>query len=286
MSRKLLRENENGSAIYAGANPRRATGGTTSNDVVYARCLFADFDNIDVDGARGRWQAAGLPEPTLTINSGHGIHTYWRLTEPISNMDQWRQLQQRLIATVDSDPAIHDPARIMRLPGLMNHKEPAAMCSIIEADPARRYGLAALAGRLKVLKGKSLGQDPSSGQLQTTEPNKASGLDIVGRANLAAAKWPSVAKGERDKEAYRHGAYLVRDFGLSEAQALPILLAWNETNTPPLPEPELRKCLRNGNTYGQHPIGTKVATGKKATVESEQWEPPIPLGQFNLPLSQ
>ena len=245
----LIDDNQQDQHIYIGGNPRQSIGGTKNEDVACARCLFADFDGVKLDEVEQRWQAAGLPAPTITVASGHGFHTYWRLTKPICDMVLWSQLQQRLIATLDSDKAIHDPARIMRLPGFRNHKEPPAACTIIEADPSRRYALSTLAGRLKLLRDKQLIH--SDHFVKTTEQSQ---LDILGRATLAASKWPPVVEGERNSKAFRNSAYLVKDFGLTEAQAWPILVAWNGTNQPPLPENELRKCLQSAIANGKHPI--------------------------------
>ena len=112
----LTGQNDAGQHIYIGANPRKATGGTKAEDVACARCLFVDFDNISVADAMELLVSLVFPEPTLILNSGHGAHCYWRLTEPITDLLEWTQYQKRLIATLDSDKSIHDPPRIMRLP--------------------------------------------------------------------------------------------------------------------------------------------------------------------------
>ena len=137
----LIYDNQHSQHIYVGANPRRARGGTKSKDVVCTRCLFVDFDGITIDEVKKRWLDASLPTPTITIASGHGVHAYWRLSAPVLDMALWSKLQKKLIALLDSDPAIHDPARIMRLPGFTNHKEPVAPCRIINDDQGRIYNL-------------------------------------------------------------------------------------------------------------------------------------------------
>ena len=124
--------------IYAGANPRKREGGKAT-DVSLGRCLFVDIDHVDRDAGRQRLRESGLPMPTLTVFSGHGMHAYWRLDEPIYDLTEWTTIQQALIRLLQSDKVIHDPPRIMRLPGFMNHKEPSALCEVIEADPSRRF---------------------------------------------------------------------------------------------------------------------------------------------------
>ena len=137
----LNRDNDAGQNIYVGASPRRERGGTKAADVLLARCLFTDFDDGIAPGeALERIRQAGLPRPTLLIFSGHGTHAYWRLTEPLTDLAEWTRLQKLLILTVGSDPSVHDPPRIMRLPGLWNRKqEPFIRCEIVESAPGRRY---------------------------------------------------------------------------------------------------------------------------------------------------
>lgn len=258
----LLNDNQHSQHIYVGANPRRVRGGTRGKDVACARCLFVDFDGIDPDTARDRWHNAGLPIPTLTIASGHGVHAYWRLAEPITDLSLWSGWQKRLIALLDSDGAIHDPPRLMRLPGFINHKLPVAMCNIIDDDPARIYDLNSLTPLLKNVIGQS-GKDKQSQQsVNLARQPKipfCNDLSIIDRAALTAAKWEGVSKGQRNSTAFQHAAYLVKNLALTEEQAWSILQQWNVKNKPPLPERELRQALRNASIYGRHPVGSKVA---------------------------
>ena len=254
-ARSLSVDNQHGEQVYAGANPRRFRGGTKSEDVMCARCLFADFDRIGFNAARQRWSNAGLPVPTLTIHSGHGIHAYWRLAEPVTDMALWSALQKRLIALLGSDVAIHDPARLMRLPGFINHKKPVADCRIHDADEARVYDLRYLLPRMYCLITESdyaiQYQRAGHAAGQFGKPLCRNGGHIR-VAKRIAAKWPSITKGRRNCKAFQNAAYLLKNLGLTEEQAWPFLNRWNCGNRPPLPEPELRRALRNANIYGQH----------------------------------
>jgi len=258
----LVQENRQRQHIYAGVNPRRAKGGTKSKDVTCARCLFVDFDRIKADVARDRWHDAGLPTPTITIASGHGVHAYWRLTEPIREMVLWTKLQKGLITLLDSDPAIHDPARIMRVPGFTNHKEPVTECRIIDDDQDKIYDLKYLMPLLKSAIRKSQEKAPfKATNGSATHPKKPfrDNASAVKIAKLTAAKWKGVTKGGRNHKAFQNAAYLLKNLGLAEKQAWPILRHWNCKNKPPLPEWELRQALRNANIYGRHPVKNKAA---------------------------
>jgi len=159
---RLLIENREWN-IYVGVNPRRNRGtrgvncktcvpskpcGRCERCVAFARSLFVDMENIDPHRARTLWDQRGLPPPSLVISSGHGVHIYVALAHPI-NATAFRQAQRGLIQLFirdGIDRSIHDPPRIMRLPGFLNHNPPAGTCATIaEADVSRRYELAEFA---------------------------------------------------------------------------------------------------------------------------------------------
>ena len=128
-----------GSNIYVGANSRSRNGGT-AQDVALARNLFVDFDEIDSTEACRRIEEENLPNPTLIAQSGHGVHMYWRLDEPMQDLAEWNRRQKALIAKLGSDPAIHDPPRIMRWIGFPNLKREPVATSILQRRDGR-YGL-------------------------------------------------------------------------------------------------------------------------------------------------
>ena len=67
----------------------------------------------------------GLPTP-ITVDSGNGIHAYWPLTEEVDPL-AWRAVCDALKARcraegLNVDPSVMEAARIMRVPGSLNHK--------------------------------------------------------------------------------------------------------------------------------------------------------------------
>jgi hypothetical protein len=132
------RLNEQGYNIYIGVNPRKAFNTSGDDNVLHGRFFFADFDNIDPGDGCGIWEfvsdriyRAGLDVPDLAIFSGHGIHTYWKLPEPMNDLDRWKKIQAGLAEKLDSDKAIKNPERIMRLPGFKNVKKEPVDCFIL-----------------------------------------------------------------------------------------------------------------------------------------------------------
>lgn len=114
--------NDDGHCIYFGANPRSRSGGK-AEDVLLARCLFADFDGgVEVEDALARIELAGKPWPSAVVHSGNGVHLWWRLTEPITDMEAWTRCQKKLAGDIGSDPVVSDAPRLMRVPGYVNTK--------------------------------------------------------------------------------------------------------------------------------------------------------------------
>lgn len=148
--------NDRGFDVYIGVNPRKAKGtpgviaktctpdkrcGGCNDCTAIARCLFADFDNdITPFEATVRIDEAGLPQATMLIQSGHGVHGYWKIESPMPDLDEWTLHQKGLIKLLGSDKTVHDRRRVMRLPPFTNHhKGTPAVCEIVEADAARVY---------------------------------------------------------------------------------------------------------------------------------------------------
>lgn len=128
--------NDDGHGIYFGANPRSRSGGGKTEDVLLARCLFADFDGgVEVEDALARIELAGKPWPSAVVHSGNGVHLWWRLIEPITEMDAWTRCQKRLAGDIQSDPVVSDAPRLMRVPDYVNTKyEHGPTCRLIETS--------------------------------------------------------------------------------------------------------------------------------------------------------
>ncbi|HEY7087256.1 MAG TPA: AAA family ATPase [Tepidisphaeraceae bacterium] len=136
----LQEENDNGFNIYLGANGRKGFGMSGDDSVELARCLFCDFDNTTTADALAKVAAAKLPAPSVVVFTGHGCHVYWRLEEPFTDLAAWKEKTLDLIALVGSDPKVHNPERILRVPPFHNWKDPRADSALIECND-RRYEL-------------------------------------------------------------------------------------------------------------------------------------------------
>jgi len=146
---------------YFGANPRKAKNQSQAEGVRLARCLFADFDGgVVVEDALSRIKAAGYPMPTAIIESGGGVHTWWRLDEPVDDAELWHLRMKAIAAALGSDSSICDWPRIMRLPGFINWKhEQRPLARLYDCDPTRVYPMSVFsrqAVQSVVLKPKSM----------------------------------------------------------------------------------------------------------------------------------
>ena len=92
-------------------------------------------------------QREKLPPPSIVVDSGHGRHLYWLVREPVEvtpeNRPLFKAVNRGLALAVGGDPACCDLARILRLPGFLNWKLPAAEVRVLDVNE-RRYSLAEL----------------------------------------------------------------------------------------------------------------------------------------------
>lgn len=109
--------------------------------------LHADIDFKDILDSQAdverKLAQLRLP-PSITVQSGNGLHAYWLLTEALTGTDMERiEAALRLLAdTVGGDMSVCEIARLMRLPGTHNTKQGQFQPVTIQTiEPSRRYEL-------------------------------------------------------------------------------------------------------------------------------------------------
>ena len=116
---------------YFGVHPSKLRKGnqrrTTLEDIEAVNCLYADIDDKDYHGTAIEHIKSLDPRPSVIIGSGSGYHLYWLLDKPLIldsplKREIARLLQERWAPYVGGDAAVHDLARILRLPGTYNYK--------------------------------------------------------------------------------------------------------------------------------------------------------------------
>lgn len=127
----LCDKNTEGNGVFWVVNE----GGQKTKDITAPRALFVDYDGDDLDGFMNRLSA--MPPPHAIVESSpRKRHVYWKCQGvPV---EQFKALQQGLIAQLGTDKSIYDLPRVMRVPGFVHQKGkpyPVRLLRIEEKQP-------------------------------------------------------------------------------------------------------------------------------------------------------
>lgn len=208
--------------VYFGVSGRKNKESGGSDNLTKINALWADYDYMDLTEVKSKIKEANLPEASIHLTSGNGIHSYWLLDKPISS-HKIIPFVKYISNVTGSDPRAAEAARIMRLPGSYNNKSKKILCEVLEIDSSKRYSVEYFSD----LTGKKLAQIPD---FNSTKINGVS---------LPAAKRPcinsifrGVKKGERNWAQGRLIKWL-QMMGYTKRRTYDIVVAWNELNEPP-----------------------------------------------------
>jgi P4 family phage/plasmid primase-like protien len=246
--------------IHPCVNPRarrpKKRGKNSDVDAYVAAWGDIDFHQNEVAVRAAFWKAveiftaAGL-RPSIILESGHGLHAYWLFDKPYSSKEA-RPCCAGLQDAFKIADAISDPARVLRMPGTINLKDPLhpAECRIIEAS-WKRYPLSAF-------KDYAISPGKSAEDLEDEKGRKI--LESLGKSNNAEIEEikKGVTEGGRDNAAAKYAGWLFAK-GVPANQVEQTLLEWNKLNTPPLPDEELLKTAASiqRSEKESHPEGRK-----------------------------
>lgn len=288
---KLHAGNRAGRNVYFGVGLRRKRGGKKS-DVLGIPALWVDLDQKDFQDKPGALNALDrLPSdlsPSILLDSGHGIHAYWLLEPAVTlngngETERVEGILRGLAHRLGGDPTVTDVARIMRLPGFLNVKDPdhPVPCQLLELHEDRRFDLAAFDGHAPTQPVAVAAETPErhthaapagAGRLPTWT------LDFLARGAI---------QGERNNAAFASACQL-RDAGYPEAEALAMVLEGAARCAPPLPEREVKAAVRSAYSRPpREPLAGRAdaATPRPPTPTSDQsdgqaapdpWETPKP----------
>jgi hypothetical protein len=126
---ELCALNDSGAGIYVTVN-RTDLKGRKAENVIGIRATFIDLDGAPLDPV----QAEGVPPPIVINETSPGRwHVYWRAPDGMP-LDEFTELQKRLISYFHSDQSIHDLSRVMRIPGFVHRKGAPFDSHIIHID--------------------------------------------------------------------------------------------------------------------------------------------------------
>ena len=164
-----------GQDIYTGValvSPEFAGTAHNRTSNISAHAIAGLWADIDLAGAAHK--KANLPErqesvldvisePTIIIHSGHGLQVWWLFEQPwvfsghsdkllAHGLTHWwhRELAKTFAQHGWALDATHDLARVMRLPGTVNHKAAPVPVRVIQCCPERRLILKQVLGYLPV----------------------------------------------------------------------------------------------------------------------------------------
>jgi hypothetical protein len=207
---------------YFGVHPANKKGAKTERSktetITAINCLFAEFDE---DKGSTIDAICHLPcMPSILIRSGGGWHGYWLLREPFvlatdADREHAKELQAAWVSLVGGDTGAKDLARVLRVPGTLNHKyNPPRLVDFTWADFNLIYDLAnleALCKPLEKTKPAVRAQDKGNGRSSSD-----AGEHWLSQAFLRASI------GNRNETGFWLSCQL-RDAGLGKAEAEKIL---------------------------------------------------------------
>ncbi len=124
--------------LYFGVATRRSDRDGSLANCQHLGALFVDIDyeNISEKDARVRLDRCPC-SPSFIVQSGGGLHVYWLLREPLdltTEADAARAVLRRLAGYLGGDLQAAEPARILRVPGTLNHKyQPARRVTVADS---------------------------------------------------------------------------------------------------------------------------------------------------------
>ncbi len=270
---EIVSAQKEGRNVYVGVCPRRDRRGNKEH-TTHAPALWADLDGKSFDAAdpqHGKAMALArlrqaLPQelqPSLLVDSGNGYHGYWLLIEPwdFSENGNRPKLEASVSALAEylgGDVAVADVARVMRLPGTLNVKDPAnpRPCLLVECNPERRFNLSDFDDYFT----------PDAATQQAPPP-------------------PTTPPSDRIPDGERNST-LTRKAGAMRRQAMTpaaILAALREENAarcdPPLSDAEVQTIVRSVSRYKpvlDRPLGVRLPKEEAATIAQLAPQPPAP----------
>jgi len=118
-----------------------------------------------------------IPKPTMVVDSGRGIHLYWRIQNaPYGALNTWQELQDYIyyqLKHLGADRKATDGARVLRLPGTTNSKNDG-QCEILYIDNELEYSM-------YELREKYLNYKPKVHQMKMEESKKIDNKVISNR---------------------------------------------------------------------------------------------------------
>ena len=121
-------------------------------NIRHLRALYIDLDihKVGLEKSETVYQVAfmveegKIPKPSMIVDSGRGIHLYWRINHaPMGAIYTWQNLEDYLyhqLKPLGADIGATDGARLLRIPGSINGKN-GKPCKLMYTDDSIIYDM-------------------------------------------------------------------------------------------------------------------------------------------------
>lgn len=232
-------------------------GGDCDADISRFTAVFVEKDDISISDQHELLDAAPLP-PSIRVETRRSVHAYWLLAGQCDR-GSWQRVQRELIEYFNSDSAIKNPSRLMRLPGfdhLMSDPENPGcylrkVVNVVHFEPERRYSIS---------------------ELMTAFVAKHSDQTTTRQRPSLCPSGEVIGNGHRNTKLFSIAGSL-RGKGLGETEIRNALTSINEERVRPrLPATELDDIARGIMRYEP-----RNALGSTVPVDVRLGVPPLPL---------
>jgi len=118
----LRERNRTGADVFVSMNAlAEQARGRTRGDVAVIRHLYLDFDENGTLALQHLQRREGIPRPNYLVSTSPD---HWQVSWRVQGFgkEQAEETMRNLVREFGADPAATDSARVMRVPGFVNHK--------------------------------------------------------------------------------------------------------------------------------------------------------------------
>jgi len=226
---ELKRLNMDGAGVFVAINETNGIGRKAS-DIVRVRAHFIDSDHEPIEEVCKRFTLT--PHIVVETSEGKG-HAYYLVSD--TPLDEFKEIQDRLIKALGTDPSVKDLPRVMRLPGFYHMKGDPRLVKLICMEVGLpQYRKEELLAALPVVTVENTTEQGERSPLPRKADPAIPQTDGFRTETLTSLVGQLLAKKMDDEEIYKW------------------LTPWNNSNTPPLPEAKIWDSIQSMRKSDQH----------------------------------
>jgi hypothetical protein len=257
----LVDLSRHGAGIFVTVNKTTLHGRRNNENITDVRAYCVDCDGVPQDEIKVAALALGLMPHIIVKSSDGKWHFYWCVDD--APLEGFGATQKRLAELFGSDQSVCDLARVMRLPGFPHQKDGSIgdLVQLAKTHDAVNYSedefQRALANALAAQRPRKMPERPTEAteragpdQLRGAAPeyprhreDRSIAAQLAQNLGTSRPDWSrGYAEGRRNIECAKRAASCLGR-GMSEEETLAECLSWNNLNTPPLDDSEVRSVV-------------------------------------------